>query len=327
MYVRYPLSLRNVEDLSAERGIDISHETVRFWWNRFGPMFAAEIRKKRVAHMRGYPQWRWHLDEVFVKINGKLCYLWRAVDHEGEVLEAVATPKRDKAAALKLLKRIMKKYGAPRSIVTDGLRGIFGGDERDRCCCRAARGRRSTQQPRRKFASAVSATRTGNAALSKSGDAAEVQLNSRPGAQPIQSGAPSRHEASLQAETLCCLGRVARSRGIARLSQDEGRAACRLGRRYFDIAARTRSMASGAMCTGPLNGWSRAMMTTRQDARTMDKIAVIARCAAALGLPKNSAKQTVRPAPAKSVIQMISGTRRSTDEDGRVGPRSGCRFG
>jgi putative transposase len=58
MYVRYPLSLRNVEDLLAERGIDISHETVRFWWNRFGPMFAAEIRKRRVAHMRGYPQWR-----------------------------------------------------------------------------------------------------------------------------------------------------------------------------------------------------------------------------------------------------------------------------
>ncbi|HEY3889745.1 MAG TPA: DDE-type integrase/transposase/recombinase, partial [Caulobacteraceae bacterium] len=89
MYVRYPLSLRNVEDLLAERGIDISHETVRFWWNRFGPMFAAEICKRRVAHMRGYPQWRWHLDEVFVKINGKLYYLWRAVDHEGEVLEAV----------------------------------------------------------------------------------------------------------------------------------------------------------------------------------------------------------------------------------------------
>jgi putative transposase len=121
MYVRYPLSLRNVEDLLAERGIDISHETVRFWWNRFGPMFAAEIRKRRIAHMRGYPQWRWHLDEVFVKVNGKLCYLWRAVDHEGEVLEAVVTTKRDKAAALKLLKRIMKKYGQPRTVVTDGL--------------------------------------------------------------------------------------------------------------------------------------------------------------------------------------------------------------
>jgi putative transposase len=74
MYVRYPLSLRNVEDLLAERGIDISHETVRFWWNRFGPMFAAEIRKRRATHMRGYPRWRWHLDEVFVKVGSKLCY-------------------------------------------------------------------------------------------------------------------------------------------------------------------------------------------------------------------------------------------------------------
>jgi len=65
MYVKYPLSLRNVEDLLSERGSTSSYETVRFWWNRFGPMFAAEIRKKRVAHMGGYPQWRWHLDEVF----------------------------------------------------------------------------------------------------------------------------------------------------------------------------------------------------------------------------------------------------------------------
>ncbi len=121
MDVRYPLSLRNVEDLLAERGVDISHETVRFWWNRFGPMFAAEIRKKQAARMRGYPQWRWHPDEVFVKVNGKLCYLWRAVDHEGEVLEAVVTAKRDKAAALTLLKRIMKKYGQPQRIVTDGF--------------------------------------------------------------------------------------------------------------------------------------------------------------------------------------------------------------
>jgi putative transposase len=118
MYVRYPLSLRNVEDLLAERGIDISHETVRFWWNRFGPMFAGQIRKTRIAHMRCYPQWRWHLDEVFVKINGRLCYLWRAVDHEGEVLESVVTAKRDKAAAMKFLRRIIKKYGRSQTVVT-----------------------------------------------------------------------------------------------------------------------------------------------------------------------------------------------------------------
>ena len=75
-YVRYPLSLRQVEDLLFERGIDICYETVRYWWNRFGPVFAAEIRKRRVRH-RSYSLWRWHLDEVFVRINGKTHYLWR----------------------------------------------------------------------------------------------------------------------------------------------------------------------------------------------------------------------------------------------------------
>ena len=79
MYVRFPLSLRNVEDLLHERGIDISHESVRFWWNRFGPMFAAEIRRKRIQQLRAYSNWQWHLDEVFVKINGETHYLWRAV--------------------------------------------------------------------------------------------------------------------------------------------------------------------------------------------------------------------------------------------------------
>ena len=122
MYVKYPLSLRNVEDLLAERGIDICHETVRLWWNRFGPMFAAEIRRKRVNHMRAYTHWRWHLDEVYVRINGELHYLWRAVDHEGEVLESFVTKTRDKAAALKFIKKAMKRHGRPKAIVTDGLR-------------------------------------------------------------------------------------------------------------------------------------------------------------------------------------------------------------
>lgn len=71
MYVRFPLSLRQVEDLLHERGIDISYETVRAWWNRFGPMFAKEIKKKRLASMHGITQWWWHLDEVFVRINGE----------------------------------------------------------------------------------------------------------------------------------------------------------------------------------------------------------------------------------------------------------------
>ena len=122
MYVRYPLSLRNVEDLLFERGIDICHETVRLWWTRFGPMFAGEIRRKRVSRMRAYTHWRWHLDEVYVKINGQMRYLWRAVDHEGEVLESYVTTTRDEAAALKFIKKALKRHGRPKAIVTDGLR-------------------------------------------------------------------------------------------------------------------------------------------------------------------------------------------------------------
>ena len=122
LYIRFPLSLRNVVDLLHERGIDVSHETVRFWWNRFGPMFAAEIRRRRVDRMRACKHWRWHLDEVYVKINGVTHYLWRAVDHEGEVLESVVTKTRDRKAALKFLKKFMKRHGRPEVIVTDRLR-------------------------------------------------------------------------------------------------------------------------------------------------------------------------------------------------------------
>ena len=122
MYVRFPLSLRNVEDLLHERGIDVSHESVRFWWMRFGPLFASEIRKARAQRMRCYSNWQWHLDEVFVKINGETHYMWRAVDHEGEVLDAFVTKRRDRKAALKFLRKLMKRYGQPDRIVTDKLR-------------------------------------------------------------------------------------------------------------------------------------------------------------------------------------------------------------
>ena len=122
MYIRFPLSLRNVEDLLHERGVDICHETVRYWWNRFGPLFAREIRKKRHHLSPNYSNWKWHLDEVFVKINGELHYLWRAVDHEGEVLEAFVSKRRDRKAALAFLRKLMKRYGRPHIIVTDRLR-------------------------------------------------------------------------------------------------------------------------------------------------------------------------------------------------------------
>jgi len=121
MYIRFPLSLRNVEDLLHERAIEVSHEAIRFWWHRFGPIFASEIRRKRVDHMRAFSSWRWHVDEVFVKINGERHYLWRAVDHEGEVLDAVVTKRRNKKAALKFLRKLMRRYGRPQEIVTDRL--------------------------------------------------------------------------------------------------------------------------------------------------------------------------------------------------------------
>ena len=103
--MRYPLSFRQVEDILHERGIDICHETVRFWVDRFGAKFAKEIRKNRAGH---HSNWQWYLDEVFVKINGERFYLWRAVDHEGEVLECYVTKRRNKPAAKKFLIKTMQ---------------------------------------------------------------------------------------------------------------------------------------------------------------------------------------------------------------------------
>jgi putative transposase len=212
MYIRYPLSLRQVEDILFERGIDICHETVRYWWNRFGPMFAAAIRKRRLHH-RSLSQWRWHLDEVFVRINGETHYLWRAVDHEGEVLEVFATKRRDRRAALKFLKRTMKRYGRPRSIVTDQLSVVPIGDESNRQCCRS--GVRSVaQQSRRKFPPAVPTTRTSDAEVQGRKDPTEICNRPRINPQPLQprpSSQPPRH---LQTEPFCRPGRVASAGGL-----------------------------------------------------------------------------------------------------------------
>ncbi len=140
MYVRFPLSLRNVEDLLFERGIDVCHETVRFWLNRFGPLFAGDIRRQRVSSMKGFRQWKWHLDEVYVKINGEMHYLWRAVDQEGEVLESFVTKTRDKKAALAFMNRALKRHGSPAEITTDGPRSckaamtVLGNTEKQEIC-------------------------------------------------------------------------------------------------------------------------------------------------------------------------------------------------
>jgi putative transposase len=124
MYVRFPLSLRNVEDLLHERGIDVCHESVRLWVDRFGTYFAEKIRKRRSEAMRRVKQWRWHLDEVFVKIRGETHYLWRAVDREGEILEVYVTKKRDNAEALKFLGKAMKRMEVPKSRLLTSARPI-----------------------------------------------------------------------------------------------------------------------------------------------------------------------------------------------------------
>jgi len=117
LYFRFPLSFRDVEEMLAERGIEVSYETVRRWVLKFGPAFAANIRSNRPR-----PSGIWHLDEVFVRIGGKRTYLWRAVDDEGEVLEVLAQSRRNKCAALKLMRKLLNKQGyIPDAIVTDKL--------------------------------------------------------------------------------------------------------------------------------------------------------------------------------------------------------------
>ena len=117
LYCRFTLSFRDVEDLLAERGLEVSYETVRRWVLKFGHSYARRLRR-----FRPRPDDRWHLDEMFVKIRGRQMYLWRAVDAEGEVLDCLVQSKRNKAAALKLMRKLLKKQGyVPSSIVTDKL--------------------------------------------------------------------------------------------------------------------------------------------------------------------------------------------------------------
>src|SRR5476649_828652 len=118
LYLRFTLSFRDVEDLLAERGIAVSYDTVRRWVNHFGPMIAADLRKRRPK-----PDTTWHLDEVYLKIDGRIFYLWRAVDAEGEVLDVLVQSRRNKRAALKFMRKLLKKYGfVPDKLVTDDLR-------------------------------------------------------------------------------------------------------------------------------------------------------------------------------------------------------------
>ena len=189
MYVRYPLSLRQVEDLLFERGIDVCHETVRCWWNHFGPLFAGEKH-----------------------------YLWRAVDHEGEVLEIVTTKGRGHGAALKFPKRTMKRYGRPASIVTDRLRSyraamnVIGN-------AAAQTSGSLAQQPGGKLATAVSKAGRGDGAVQRYQDPAEIRLRSRLDPPPLQPPTPSQPPRHFQTRPSRRRGRVATTRSLRTLDR------------------------------------------------------------------------------------------------------------
>jgi DDE domain len=135
LYLRFTLSYRDVEDLLAERGLDISYETVRSWVLKFGPVIARRLRRRRPR-----PSDRWHLDEMVVRIAGTRMYLWRAFDHEGEVLDMLVQRRRDSRAALRLMRKLLRKHDAtmndwvrlerPRIVVLENANGAQTGNIR-----------------------------------------------------------------------------------------------------------------------------------------------------------------------------------------------------
>src|SRR5918995_682277 len=142
LYLRFTLSYRDVEELLAERGIETSYETVRRWVMKFGLTFARNLRRLRPG-----PTGTWHLDEMVVSIQGKRMYLWRAVDSEGEALDLLVQPKRDTKAALRLMRKLLKKQGyTPDELVTDKL-GSYGAARRElRLSCRHEQGLRKNNR-------------------------------------------------------------------------------------------------------------------------------------------------------------------------------------
>src|SRR5262249_41583673 len=142
LYLRFTLSYRGVEELLAERGLDISYETVRSWVSKFGPIIARRLRQCRPR-----PSDRWHLDEMVVRIAGKRMYLWRAVDHEGEILDVLVQRRRDSRAALRLMRRLLKKHGStPKLLVTDKLRSYALTFRQLRLTCRREQGLRQNNR-------------------------------------------------------------------------------------------------------------------------------------------------------------------------------------
>jgi len=173
LYLRFTLSYRDVEDLLAERGLDISYESVRSWVLKFGPAIARALRRCRPR-----PSDRWHLDEMVVRIAGKHMYLWRAVDHEGEVLEILVQRRRDKRAAVKLMRKLLRKQGfAPKKVTTDKLRSYGAAFRHLALSCHHEQA--CAKQSGREFSSSGAPARAQDAALQSTGFGATFSERAR----------------------------------------------------------------------------------------------------------------------------------------------------
>lgn len=186
LYLRFSLSYRDVEDLLAERGLDVSYETVRRWVRKFGVLFARELRKRRAS-----PSAQWHLDELVVVIGGKRFFLWRAVDSEGEVLDLLVQRRRDKTAAVTFLRKVLKKQRyTPEVMVTDKLRSYGAAKAQIGLSARHEQGLRQ-EQPGRKLASAHPAAGAQDAAVQVTRIGPTLPCRTRHRLQHIQYSASS----------------------------------------------------------------------------------------------------------------------------------------
>lgn len=188
LYYRFPLSLRDIEDLLAERGIAVSFQTVSEWTTKFGLKFAHQLKRRSIGNFAD----KWHLDEMVVSIKGKKYWLWRAVDANGYVLDALLQSRRNKGAALRLMRKLLKSQGvAPRVMVTDKLRS-YSAAKREIMLGIEHRSLQRAQQPRRKFSPSRSTTRATHDAVQVGRSMPTFRLNPRPNCQsfPTSSKTP-----------------------------------------------------------------------------------------------------------------------------------------
>ena len=203
LYLRFTLSLRDVEDLLAERGVAVSYETVRRWVNHFGPMIAADLRKRRQK-----PHTTWHLDEVYLKIDGRMVYLWRAVDAEGEVLDVLVQSKRNKHAALKLMRKLLRKYAfVPERLVTDDLRSYGAASETLGSNAGMSAGDGRTIE--RRITSADAAAGAQDAAVQERGFSPEIPVNACRRLQHLQRPTSSHFSPNAPRASRCGDGHMA----------------------------------------------------------------------------------------------------------------------